>query len=216
MNLSGGGTFKRAMPHVCELKADMVLVQEHKAVSAEQRHQLRSWGLGSGYKTVMDPALTGPNGGPSSGVGLCCLKQFGVREPEGMSRELVPGRLTCVTIAGMVKGGFDLYSLYAETGSGWQEGVNLTILHQLALAIKVSSRPFVVGGDWQLQAAHFQRDSERWLRAIRGVVIQPPDWTCNVGDSYTTIDFFVVHESFHACGAHATIEHAVPSKRTGP
>ena len=94
--------------------------------------------------------------------------------------------------------------------------MNLTILHQLALAIKVNSRPFLVGGGWQLQAAQFQHDSERWLRAIRGVVIQPPDWTCNVGDSYTTIDFFVVHESFHACGAHATIEHAVPSKRTGP
>ena len=107
-----------------------------------------------------------------------------------------------------------MYSLYAETGTSWQEGIKFVILHELALAIKASCRPFIIGGDWQLDADIFQSEQEHWLRVIGGVVIQPGSWTCNVGDCYSTIDFFVVHVALQAAGATLLWRRRYPSKRT--
>eukprot|EP00973_Karenia_brevis_P067152 9338278-Karenia_brevis.AAC.1 len=60
------------------------------------------------------------------------------------------------------------------------------------MAVRSSSRPFIMAGDWNVDVADFKLAAKHWLDQIGGVVIGPEDWTCRTGDTYSAIDFFVV------------------------
>ena len=73
--------------------------------------------------------------------------------------------------------------------------LNLELLTQLAKRAKLQPRPFIMMGDWNIEAEVLQQEGQGWLSAIGAQVMAPGQPTCFSGKAHSTLDYFVVHGS---------------------
>eukprot|EP00971_Amphidinium_carterae_P107569 2130409-Amphidinium_carterae.1 len=120
---------------------DIIFQQEHHQ-KAEQMPSMQSDAKVKGYKAFITPAFDTGRGGTTGGTAIMVRRRFGavsVQGPQGM-----PGRVTAVRIAGIVKPAPLLVSLYLP--------VDATVPDLMVLAERI--------GDW------LQKQEPPWILGL--------------------------------------------------
>ena len=86
--------------------------------------------------------------------------------------------------------------IYLHTGFG-PHGGNLSVLANLGSFLRLSGKPFIVGGEWNLSPKALA-DCGVFDRVVAEVVDQEVDINCTTG-SGSYIDFFVVSSGMRGC-----------------
>ena len=179
-----------------ETPADIVCVQEHRKRSDELEEATRL-ACRAGWKAAYDPALATVANGSSGGTGVVARDWVGTRAADALPAEVEwppTHRFSLRWVDAVVKGGILVASVYLETGSGYG-GANIGILNMIGQVLRAYARPFILGGEWQMDQAVLAASG--WLRAIGGTAVAPADeqFTCVSSRSASTIDYFVVADA---------------------
>ncbi len=173
--------------------ADVVCVQEHHQL-ADQLDEVRRLSGRAGWKAAYDSALHTTGKGSSGGTGIAVREWVGIREADALPTDVEwppQHRFSLRWVDVVVKGGILVGSVYLETGAGYG-GANIGILNMIGQVLRAYGRPFILGGDWQMDRTTLEASG--WLRAVGGTVLAPSEgeFTCISSSSASTIDYFVV------------------------
>ena len=178
---------------LCKSPADVVCVQEHKKVGSELAEAQRL-SYSCGWKVAYDAALVTEAGGRSGGTGVAVRSWVGVHDAADIPTDVEwppAHRFSLRWVQAVLRQGILIGSVYLQTGTGLC-GANLGILDQIGQVLRAFGRPFVLGGDWQVDREVLEASG--WLGAVGGVVVAPPAnvFTCVTSKSASAIDYFVV------------------------
>ena len=97
-------------------------------------------------------------------------------------------RLASMWAGGIQKGGVHVISIYLWSGEGLSER-NVALLQRLELLLRTIRGPWIVCGDWNIDAPALQRAG--WPKRLKGQLFAPRTPTCND----RCYDFFLVSGS---------------------
>ena len=165
--------------------ADCMVLQETKRVLSHDdpdslKRKVRRLGWSAATSSAIRTAL-----GKSSGGCIAAAKRGIGVVPLDIVHPPVAHRLTFARIAGIVRGGFHLGSIWLRDSEGMSES-NRAILDHAASSLGRLRGPWIIGGDWNLTPEVLAESG--WLRVVGGFIVAPQLPTCN-GKVY---DFWVV------------------------
>ena len=186
---------RSARARLAETPSDIVCVQEHHKLLHEL-DETKRLSMRAGWKAAYDGALSTTGKGTSGGTGIAVREWVGIRDADVLPTDVEwppAHRFSLRWVDAVIKGGILVASVYLETGSGFG-GADIGILNMVGQVLRAYGRPFVLGGDWQMNRAVLEASG--WLRAIGGIAVAPADteFTCVSSRAASTIDFFVISE----------------------
>ena len=178
-----------------ECSADCVLLQELH-VQGDAARRAEGWYSRSGWQVVINDATITSSEGPrsregtSGGTGLAVRRWQGLGLCHGMeSASLCKARVSLGHWSAFLPGGILIASVYLVTGEPTGQA-SLAILEQLGLKLAQWNRPFIVGGDFQMQPR--EMEATGWPQRLAAAVVSPlQEWpaSCSSG---RMLDFFAV------------------------
>ena len=109
---------------------------------------------------------------------------------------IFPGRVAGAKIHGFVKGGILVLSVYLIAGEAPESASNWQILLRVAEILNACGPPYVIGGDFQCDAATLVATG--WTESIGGEVAQTGLHTCTTSKGSSEIDYFVMSPAIRA------------------
>jgi len=166
--------------------ADILFVQEAKAVGEHGVAKVRSTGRKAGWNCDASPALRLADAFGSGGCAVAASGGVGITsQPDWTIRDGFQHRFKLAWVGAILKGGIHMGSLYLRDSVGLSEE-NLCILQEVAIVLKKLRGPWIVAGDFNLNPDLLR--SSGWLDIINGVLVAPTSPTCH-GSTY---DYFIV------------------------
>ena len=111
-------------------------------------------------------------GGVSAGTAILWQRHL---EVAWAPKTWIGGRLIEVAFRTAAFGTVVLYSVYGWTGTGWKEE-NQSLYNELCRAVLQHGKPYLVGGDHNMQVQDFLGNIQRHLKTAMAVV--PNENTC--------------------------------------
>ena len=166
--------------------ADVLFVQEAKAVGEHGVARVRRTGRKAGWNCDASPALRVADSFGSGGCVVAASRGVGITsQPDWAIRDGFQHRFKLAWVGAIIKGGMHMGSLYLRGSAGLSEE-NLNILQEVAIVLKKLRGPWIVAGDFNLNPDMLR--SSGWLDVVKGVLVAPASPTCH-GSTY---DYFVV------------------------
>ena len=188
---SANGTCWRSLQVLLgEVATDALMLQEHHLGTPAALASAERWGMGAGWRTALSSATPSEGGGTHGGTGVAVRSHIGLAcWPGRRSPTLHPGRASGAWLAGYAAGGIALASVYLQVGTNFG-AINSEVLQSLADALQAVEGPWIIGGDWNIDAREMR--ASMWLECVGGVVVAPTTPTCTAGNGGRVIDYFVV------------------------
>jgi endonuclease/exonuclease/phosphatase family metal-dependent hydrolase len=201
-NVSGVGSLTKWLKQ-SPITARFIPVQEHHLAGNhhEDEHNLvgslQSQADKSGYTGCFGNAIATDEGGASGGVGFLWAKAASVSTPI----ESLPGRLaamTCTTNFGTIL----LLNLYGQTRA--TPSRSAAILHKAFEHAGQIAKPAIIAGDFN-QAPHQVQAFIESFNFPYGKHTE--QHTCETASGFSTLDFFIVHQSLAEVASLPTLAH---------
>ena len=157
--------------------ADAVLLQETRLCDKERIVRAGNTSSTLGWRASLSLALKTAADVASAGCAVCVKKGIGMHpHPDDIIREGVRCRFKAVWVAGFVRGGIHLCSIYLKDSVGPSE-TNLNILQEAATFLSCLTGPWIIGGDWNMSPQTLA--STRFPNVVHGMIVAPDLPTCN-------------------------------------
>ena len=184
-NVTAWGSFKKWFDGTPdEDKAGVYLLQETKICGKEKVREANAWCLARGFSSHFCEAVATDKGGVSAGTAILWRRHL---EVAACPATWADGRLIEVAFRSADLGFFFCYSVYGWTGVGWKDQ-NVALYHNLCQTILNHGKPYLVGGDHNMQVQDFFGHIKEQLKGATAVVpARPTWWVAGLG---STIDFF--------------------------
>ena len=190
-----GSCCKTVLDRASRSRAEVMFAQETKFQGEAQQEEAATKAWAAGWKLVGGRGNPTAKGAWSDGAAVLVRRHIEVgwaagnaSHPQGFT--LVPGRVTVCWVNTWVKGGFLAVSVYLQDTVEINDE-NRRTLNALGEFLAPKGMPFVVGGDFNMQAQTFQETG--WTDRIRAVPAQPRTGTCRGSSGeFSTIDYYVV------------------------
>ena len=165
-------------------RPQVLLLQETKLVGEDRIKAARDWCWARGYAVHFGEAKVTEKGGTSAGIAILWQRHLEVAwEPKAWAG----GRLVEVAFRTAAFGTVVLYSVYGWTGVGWGQA-NQQLYGLLCKAVLQHGKPYLVGGDHNMEVHDFFWDIQKKLKQVVAVVPSKP--TCWSSGTGSCIDFF--------------------------
>ena len=153
---------------LASLGAAVGLIQEAK-VPRQAISTLEDACLRAGYATAINPC-TGQGQTASAGTAVAAQWHWGLGSPAATDGpHLVTGRVSLMVWNGALVGGILAGTVYCQDGAG--AAGNWHILGPLGEALTAMGRPFVIGGDWNMEPNEL--DGSGWPARIGPELVRP-------------------------------------------
>ena len=162
---------------LCSSTADFAAMQETRLPEAADCRAAEAAAARKGWSASINPAVRTPDGGASAGVAVLARKGNGIAFPTIAAVDPPDRpRISAMWVAGIQKGGVHIVSVYLWTGEGLSDR-NVALLQRLELLLRTLRGPWLLCGDWNIDAEDFQRSG--WPARLKGQLFAPRLPTCN-------------------------------------